>query len=284
MRRVLVAGASGYLGRHVVEELGSRGYRTRALIRDPGKGDLLVGADETVVVDLLDPSEQLDQALDGVEIVFSAAGQPCTLSSIPDRSPFGAVDYPINRTLLDAALRSGAQRFAYVTVLAGPELRNTAYVAAHERFVAELTASDIEHTVIRANGFFYSYLDLLEFARRGLAIGFGDGRARSNPIHEADLAVACVEAIEGADREVEVGGPEVITRAAEVEMAFAAVGRKPRVLRVPPALLKAVLPVIGLRDRRRAEMLDFLAAISRTDVLGTPHGHRRLRDYLVEHA
>jgi len=284
MRRVLVAGASGYLGRHVVGELASRGYRTRALIRDRGKGDLLVGADETVVVDLLDPGERLDQALDGVDIVFSAAGQPCTLRPIADRRPFGAIDYPINRALLDAALRSGAQRFAYVTVLAGPELRDLAYVAAHERFVAELAASRVEHTVIRANGFFYSYLDLLEFVRRGAAISFGDGKARSNPIHEADLALACVEAIEGADHEVEVGGPEAITRREEIEMAFAAVGRKPRVLRVPPALLKAVLPVFGLRDRRRAEMLDFLAAISRTDVLGAPYGHRRLRDYLVEHA
>ncbi len=284
MTRVLIAGASGYLGRHMVGELSSRGYGTRALIRDPGKRDLVEGAEETVVLDLLEPGEELDRALDGVDIVFSAAGQPCTLQRIPDRKSFGAVDYPINRALLDAALRSGVRKFAYVTVLAPPGMREDAYVAAHERFVEELAASGIEHSVIRANGFFYSYLDLLDVVKRGLAVSFSDGKARSNPVHEADLAVACVKAIEGKEREVEVGGPEVITRQEEIEIAFAAVGRKPRVLRVPRVLLRAVLPLFRLRDRRRAEMVDFLATLSSGDVLAPPYGTRRLADYLAEHA
>jgi hypothetical protein len=85
-------------------------------------------------------------------------------------------------------------------------------------------------------------------------------------------------------RDIEVGGPEILTRREEVELAFAAVRRRPRVLRVPPPLLKAVLPAIGLADRRRGEMLGFLAAISCTDTLAPPHGSRLLGDYLREHA
>jgi uncharacterized protein YbjT (DUF2867 family) len=284
MTRVLIAGASGYLGRHVVSEFASRGYETRALIRDPGKRHLVEAADETVVLDLLDPGDLPERLLGGVDIVFSAAGQPCTLQRIADRESFGAVDYPINRALLDAALRSGARKFVYVTVLAPPRMREDAYVAAHERFVEELAVSGIDYTVIGANGFFYSYLDLLDVVRRGMAVSLSDGKARSNPIHEADLAIACVEATEGKERRVEVGGPEVITRREEIEIAFAAVGRKPRVLRVPRALLGAVLPFLRLGDRRRAEMLAFLARLSSDDVLAPPHGERRLREYLAEHS
>ncbi len=286
MKRVLVAGASGYLGRHVVAELSARGYRPRALIRNPEKRDLIEGAEGTTVLDLLDADEQARNALalEGVDVVFSAAGQPCTLRRIPDRRSFRQVDAQINRTLLDAAIACGVRKFVYVTVLAGPQLRDLDYVAAHEEFIDELQASHIESTIVRANGFFYSYLDLLDFARRGLAINFGDGSARSNPIHEADLAIACVQAIESDVREIEVGGPQIITRREELEMAFAAVGRKARVLGVPAPLFRGTLPVIRLVDRRRGEMLEFLAAISRTDVLAPQHGNRRLEDYLREHA
>ncbi len=283
MTRVLIAGASGYLGRHMVGELSSRGYQTRALIRDPQRRNMVEGAEETVVLDLLIPGDDLEQALEEVDIVFSAAGEPCTLQRISDRKSFGKVDYPINRNLLEAALRHGVRKFAYVTVLAPAQMHDDAYVAAHERFVKELAASGIEYFVIWANGFFCSYLDLLDVARRGLAVSFSDGKARSNPIHEADLAVACVEAIEGEEQEVTVGGPEVITRREEIEIAFAAVGRKPRVLRIPSALLGVVLPLFRLRDRRRAEMVRFLAALSSEDVLAPPHGKQRLQDYLDAH-
>jgi uncharacterized protein YbjT (DUF2867 family) len=284
MTRVLIAGASGYLGRHMVTELSARGYSTRALIRDPSKRDLVASADEIVTADLLDPGDRLDEALEGVDLVFSSAGQPCTLRQTRDHRSFREIDHPINRALLDAAVRNRVRRFSYVTVLAPPELRDLAYVAAHERFIEDLRASGIEWTVIRANGFFYSYLDLLDFVRRGPAIAFGDGKARSNPVHEADLAIACVEAIESGRGEIEIGGPEILTRAEEIEMAFATVGRKPRVLRVPRLLLSAALPILRARDARRAEMIEFLAALSSGDVLAPPHGERRLGDYLADHA
>ncbi|MGA8746365.1 MAG: NAD(P)H-binding protein [Solirubrobacterales bacterium] len=284
MSRVLIAGASGHLGRQMIGELSSRGYETRALIRNERKRELVAGADETIVLDLLEANGRLERALEGVDVVFSAAGQPCTLQSCADRKSFCDIDYPINRNLLGAALRHGVQKFAYVTVLAPPHMREDPYVEAHERFVEELTSSGIEYAVIRANGFFYSYLDLLDVARRGLAVSFSDGKARSNPIHEADLAIACVEAIESEGRESEVGGPEVITRREEIDMAFAAVSRKPRVLRIPRPLLWAGLAPFHLRDRRRAEMVEFLARLSNTDVLGERHGKRRLADYLRERA
>lgn len=283
MSRVLVAGASGYLGRYVVRELNARGHRVRALIRDPGKCDLVEGAQETLAIDLRDPGEQVVAAMRDVDGVFSAAGQPCTLRRISDRRSFRSVDPQINRTLLHAALAAGVRKFTYVAVLARPQHRHLDYVAAHEEFAEELQGSPIQSTVLRVNGFFYSYIDLLDFARRGLAIGFADGTARSNPIHEADLAIACVQAIEGEDRQIDVGGPETITRRQEIELAFAAAGRRPRVLRVPAVLLKAMLPVMRIADRRRAEMLDFLAAISDSDLIAPAHGDRRLGDYLREH-
>lgn len=284
MDRILVAGASGFLGRHIVQELGARGYGVRALIRDPDKRGLIKGTQDTIVIDLLNAAGHVRETMKGIDVVLSAAGQPCTLQRTADRRSFRQVDPQINRALLETAIEQRVRKFVYITVLASPQLQDLDYVAAHEQFVDELRASPIDHTVVRANGFFYSYIDLLDFARRGLAISFADGKARSNPIHEADLALVCVEAIENCRREIDVGGPEIVTRREEVELAFAAVGQRTRVLRIPGPLLKAVLPLIRLGDRRRGEMLEFLAAISATDLLAPAYGSRRLGDYLREHA
>ncbi len=85
--------------------------------------------------------------------------------------------------------------------------------------------------------------------------------------------------LRGENPEVDVGSPEVITRRQEIEIAFAALGRKPRVLHVPRPLLGAAAGLIGIRDRRRAERLRFLRDLSSDDVPAPTHGERRYRDY-----
>jgi uncharacterized protein YbjT (DUF2867 family) len=277
---VAIAGASGTLGQEMIRALAERGHRTRALIRDPGKRELVAEADQVQLVDLLDPEE----ALKGVNVVFSAAGQSSAMGRRSERRSFQDVDYPINKALLNAALAVGAAKVVYVSVLNGPEMRHLAYVDAHERVVDEAIASGVDCTVIRANAFFSVYLEALKRARRGPLLGLGDPDALSNPIDERDLATACAEALNGREASVDVGGPEILTRREELEAAFLALGREPRVRWLPTAVAKAALPALRLRDRRRAEMLEFVLSITARDMVATPHGSSRLKDYLREKA
>jgi uncharacterized protein YbjT (DUF2867 family) len=282
--KALVAGASGELGRWVLRTLKERGYETRALIRDPAKAERLEGADEVAVVDLLDPGEALAGAMSGVEVVFSSVGETVSMGGREERRPFAEVDYPVNHALLEAALSAGVSKFAYVSVLNGTELRELGYVDAHERVVDELRSAAISETVIRANAFFYIYLEALERARHGSLVMIGEPDAKSNPIHERELAIACVDAIEAGERSVEVGGPQVLGRLAELEAPFEALGKKPRVKRVPKFLLKAGLVPLRRRDPRRAEMIEFVLAVTSREMIAPAHGEARLADYLREHA
>src|SRR5205807_3429498 len=119
----------------------------------------------------------------------------------------------------------------YVGVHHPPELRACAYIAAHER-VAE-AMRDVDGCVVRATGFFSAFASFLPMARRGWLVDVGDGRARTNPIDERDLACVVADAAVGRDRAVSAGGPEVMTRAEIMEAIAAAAGRRVGTVRVP---------------------------------------------------
>ena len=277
--KVLVAGATGHLGRALLAELRDRGHSTRALVRGEIEPD---AADEVVRGDA--EHDDLDAACAGADVVISALGATSRFDRGPRRH-FADTDTSPNLRLLGAAERAGVGRFAYVTILDGDRLRANPYADAHEQVVDALRGSALPHTIIRANGFFSAYDEVLELARKGRARLIGDPDARSNPIHDADLAVAVVDAVEAGEEERAVGGPETLTRLQEHELAYAAAGKPDKkVGRLPAPFVKVVAAALRPVDPRRAAILRFLLAIGERDMVGPPHGDRRLGAYLRQRA
>jgi uncharacterized protein YbjT (DUF2867 family) len=159
-------------------------------------------------------------------------------------------------------------------------MRQTAYVQAHERFVHTLAASGLEYCVVRPTGVFAFFLELLAAARRGPLPALGHGLARTNPIHEDDVAKACVEALSEERRQFPVGGPETFTRARLLEMMFEAHGRLAKLRSIPPWLLSASAKLMSPWQPRLAGLIEFGLAVSQTDVIAPVYGTRRLGDYL----
>jgi uncharacterized protein YbjT (DUF2867 family) len=112
--RVFVAGASGATGQEVLRLLGPRPPTVRALTRSPDATDTLraAGADEVVVDDLLAPDD-LDSALDGVDVVISAVGSSPLAVWRADR----LVDGEGVQTLLEAAVAAGVEAFVMESAL-----------------------------------------------------------------------------------------------------------------------------------------------------------------------
>ena len=275
---VLVAGSTGHLGRPLVAELRRRGHRVRVLTRDASRAP---DADEVAVADAR--HDRLDDAVAGVDAVFSALGGSSRVDRGP-RTPFRELDTVPNLNLLRAAEQAGVGRFAYVTLLHADRMRGNAYVDAHEEVVDALRASAIAETIIRANGFFSVYDELLDMARKGRARIVGDPDARSNPIHDADLAVVCVDALEAGAEEVDVGGPEILTRREEVELANEAAGRGRSAKTMPAAITRGGALLLRPINPRRAATLDMAHRVCSIDMIGPAHGERRLGDYLRERA
>ncbi|NTV01429.1 MAG: SDR family oxidoreductase [Chlorobiaceae bacterium] len=284
--KVLVAGSTGYIGRYVVQELKFRGYWLRALVRNTAKikqdGPHLEPAiaplvDEIFVGEATKPST-IAGACDGIDIVFSSMGM-----TRPDfvHSPFD-VDYKANLNLLRLAMKAGVKKFVYVSVFNAHRMMEIQNIQAHEKFVDELRASGIDYAVVRPTGYYSDMAQFLNMARNGIMMTLGEGDKRSNPIHGADLARVCVDAIEGDDKVVEAGGPETFTYREVADMAAEVVGKQPFTASLPLWLADGVAAVTGFINRDIQDIAMFASAVSKMDSVAPAHGTHKLREFFVE--
>ncbi len=279
MKRVLVAGATGYLGRFVVQELKSRGRFVRALARSPEKvDDLRDSLDEIVEGEVTRP-EALEHVCDGIDAVFSSIG----ITRQKDGLTFRDVDYQGNLNLLEVALRAGVRKFVYVSALGGPKLRHLDIVDAHEAFVDELKASGIGYAVLRPTGYFSDMGEIFEMARKGRVWLIGSGENRVNAIHGADLAAACADAMEGDATEVDVGGPQTMTWREMAELAFEVQGRPARIACLPEWLMWSVVRLVRLFNRHQGELLAFFTTMATRDVVAPTTGSHTLEAHYRSH-
>ncbi|TNE49312.1 MAG: SDR family oxidoreductase [Deltaproteobacteria bacterium] len=277
-KRILVAGASGSVGFEVLKGLQSHSCEIVTFSRDPKRAKKLQDMAKEVRLGDVRKPKSLEGLCDNIDVVFSCLGASVELN-LRQRASFYSVDYEGNRNLLREALRAGCSRFVYVSATLGESYNHTAYIQAHEQFVTELKASGLSYTIIRPTGIFSALEAFVDMARRGVAPLIGDGKAQSNPVHPADVAQVCVDNMwEGAE-EVNVGGPEMLTRREMAGLAFQALGKKPRLIPVPAFLFRLGSVLLRPFHPRLSQMLQFVEAVSTHDALAPQIGTRTLSDY-----
>jgi uncharacterized protein YbjT (DUF2867 family) len=282
MKTILLAGATGHLGRLVAQELKAQGYVVHAIARQPSKLASL-NLDKVISADLTDLISLQDSCRD-IDAVISCAGASMNVGNFGDKKSFYEVDYQGNLNLLNEAKKSSVQKFVYVSLAGADKLRHVEYADAHEKFVEVLKPSGLTYSVVRPTGFFSFLLELLTFAKRGFGVSIGDGSCKTNPIHEADVARACVEALESNGTEMVVGGPDIFTRKETSLLAFEALGKKPRLMTVSPRLFKTMIAPLKLTNKRIYALMDFGIAVTQIDCVVPTYGTRHLRDYFATHA
>lgn len=279
-KRVLLAGASGTIGGAIAVELKARGYWVRALTRQAS--GVAAAVDEIYVGDLIQPNT-LEGAADGVDLVVSAAGAPPGFVGVRGgRYSFPGVDDQGNRTLLNVAYEAKVRRFAYVGAFGGRFMGNNEYIRAHESFVAALKTSGVRYHVVRAAPMFESFDGMLKKAKKGKLRVIAGGDALLNPIHSADFATAFVDAVEAREQEVDVGGPEVLSRREIAELAIKAWGKEPRIRNLPLALAMYWAKFAWFRGGHNKFVSAVVTASANTDLVAPELGERTLADYFAE--
>ncbi|ANP73168.1 SDR family oxidoreductase [Cryobacterium arcticum] len=150
---VLIIGATGSVGRHVVAEAVRQGYNVRALVRDASRAGRLDPAASIVVGELSRP-DTLTNAVAGIDAVVFTHG-----SAYGDAAAAEAVDYGAVKNVLQA-LGERPVRIALMTAIGVTRRGKTHdWKRRSERLVR---ASGHAYTIVRPGWFDYNNEDQLE--------------------------------------------------------------------------------------------------------------------------
>lgn len=258
--RVLVVGATGYIGRHAVRELVHRGHSVLCLARR--RAGIGGSMDEPAI----------RQALSGAELRFADVTDPASLAAaLPPGERLDAVvsclttrtggaadawriEHDANLHVLHAARSAGARHFVLLSAICVQKPR-LEFQRAKLAFEAALVDSGLRYSIVRPTAFFKSLCGQVQAVARGKPfVVFGNGELTAcKPIGEPDVArllTDCLDDPSKHDAILPVGGPgPAITPREQGELLFQLCGRPPRFRHVPVRLFDAIVTTLGALSR-----------------------------------
>ncbi|MFJ2443565.1 NAD(P)H-binding protein [Streptomyces sp. NPDC087658] len=254
---ILVTGATGNVGRGVVELLLAQGVKVRAVTRDPASGRIPEGA-EVVTGDLLTDPAGLGDALHGVDAVFLNAA--AFLHGTDGGAPAAA--------FLELARKRGVPRVVLLTsgtVQGGvPADQQSNVIGRMHRVVEEaVETSGLGWTLLRPGEFMANSLDWAPQIRATDVVRAPYGDARWAPVHERDIADVAVHVLTTDGHfgtTYELTGPETITYHERARLIGEVVGRPVRLEEITPDLARSAMVMGGVP----APVADTLLALNAT--------------------
>ncbi|MFC4126114.1 SDR family oxidoreductase [Nocardia rhizosphaerae] len=243
---VAVTGASGQLGRLVVEALLTAGERPVAIVRDPAKVADLADRGAVVRQASYDDPAALDAALTGVERLLLVSG-----------NEFGS-RVAQHTNVVRAAERAGVDLLAYTSIPAAT--RNPMILAREHRGTEEVLATAAVPTVLLRNSWYWENYaaGAAHAARTGVLAGAsGAGRVSGAPRADYAAAAAAVLTTDGhAGRTYELGGDDALTGAEIAAVIAEVAGRPVRYENLAETDYAAVLGEAGLPESVAAALAD----------------------------
>ena len=276
MEKILLAGATGYLGGYILEELLRRQYPTRVVVRNPKKLKAIDHHSTNILMAELTQPTSLVECCKGIDVVISTVG----ITRQKDGLTYMDVDYQANKNLLTEAIKHDVRKFIYVSVLDGQKLKNLKICEAKERFADELKKSGLDYCIIRPNGYFSDMTEFYSMAQKGRVYLFGNGTFKTNPIHGKDLANICIDAIATEEKEICAGGPDTLTHNQIAEMAFSELGKRTKISYIPEWVRKCVLSLLRtVTSSKFYGPIEFFMTVLSMDMVAPEYGVHSLKAY-----
>ena len=246
--QVLVTGATGFVGRHVVRALVEKGMRVRALAHTPGREHVVAGQDVEVSYASISDSAALKSAMDGVDGVVHL------VAVIREKGAhtFDSVNHLGTARVVEAAREAGVRRFVQMSAIGAVDDPGLTYLQSKWRGEQAVVQSGVPYTILRGSILFGEGDEFINMLA-GLVRAFplvpvaGNGGAMFQPLHIEDAARCLAETLlsdELASQTVEIGGPDHLNYDQIINAIAATFGRKRWKVHLPLPLMRMIVAVM----------------------------------------
>ncbi len=281
---ILVTGATGFIGRHLVGRLLSEGHRVRCLLSEDKQKNLPWPQPVEIITGNLLDEEVLFKAATGVYTIIHLEsgqwwGRPRDLERI---------EVVGTRNLIAAARAARVGRIIIVSHLGASSSSGYTLMRIKGQVEEQVRSSGLAYTIIRSgvvfgeDDAFVNHIAMMLRSNPFVFLMPGRGEVVLHPLYIGDLVEAIARSlnlIDTVDTTLEIGGPEYITLEDLIRTVMRVSRARRLVLAVPPYLLRALTAVysrIFPRSLLTAQWLDLLAT-NRAAQLGNTFNYFNIR-------
>ena len=245
---IVVAGATGFLGRHIAKALVDGGHKVIALGRDPQKAASVPELEglEARRGDVTDPSS-LTGVLEGADAVVGAVQFPNHPIEVPRKGlTYDAYDRQGTENLIEEAKRAGVKRYVYLSGAGARVTSDKTWYRAKGLAESAIQDSGLEYAIVRPSWAYgpedralNRFVQMARFLPVVPQLGVRPQLVQ--PVFVDDIALAFRRVFEVDDawgRTFEIGGPRIMTMNEIIQTLLEVMGKKRLILPIPLALAK----------------------------------------------
>ena len=271
MKKILILGGTGFVGRHVCEKLAAGGYRVTVLTRRRSN------AKHLQMLPMLDVAE--GSAYDAAALEPLVAEQDAVINLVAilhgTEAAFDKAHVQLPLALVKACDAAGQRRIVHVSSLGADVNAPSMYQRSKARGEAVLSSSGLDISVLRPSVIFGAEDKFLNtFASLQKVFPFiplAGSTARFQPVWVEDVASAIVECVEDRStigQTYEACGPEIFTLKQLVQLAGQYSGNDKPVIGLPDALARIQARLMELAPGEPIMSRDNLDAMKTDNISG----------------
>ena len=240
-RLVTVFGGSGFIGRYVVQRLAQDGWQVRVAVRKPSQAQFLKPLGDVGQITPIRAPIQDDAAVSAAVQGSDAVINLCGLLYERGKQSFEAVHYSGAQRIAKAAADAGARAMIQISAIGANPRARADYARSKGAGEEVVRAAFPDAVILRPSvvfgpedGFFNRFAAIARLSPFLPLIGGGE--TRFQPVYVADVADAVMAVLKtpaAAGQTYELGGPEVYSFKALMELLLKQIRRKRMLLSIP---------------------------------------------------
>ena len=250
---VVVFGATGFIGRHIVQKLLHNGYRVRAVVRRPEQALFLTSMGDVGQVSLFQTDVCSEEGVRAATIGAGGVVNAVGILTERGRQNFHNLHVVGTRLMVEAAIRAKVEHFVQISAIgvdADSPSKYSRTKALGEAAVGEFPGrvSVLRPSLVfgAQDNFFNRFAAMSRFSP---VMAIVNGSVRFQPVYVGDVACAVARVLGQQPKNkvvVELGGPRIYSFKELIQLILQKVGRRRYVASLPDQMAIPLAFVLGL--------------------------------------